>query len=388
MLKPGLPVTLLLSLAVVACGPSGGDGDGGDDVDVDAPAGDADDDGDGVPNRSDNCPTVPNPDQADSDGDGVGDACDNCPTVPNPDQLDWNDNGVGDPCDPEPPPESCGGEATEFERLKPNIFLMLDKSGSMGSGSGSKWDQAITALDRLAGNLYGDLRFGFAVFPGNGSCTNPVRHLAMGDYTAAQLRASWAGMTASGNTPMATALRFIRENGWVNDPTDPNDAARAKAVVLINDGAPNCTGNSAADVVIQAGLLYAQSTPVYVVGFGSGVTPSTLNSVAEAGGTDNPDDPNNRYFQANNAGELEAALSLISSLLITCDFVLGETPPDPSRIYVVANGVPLVRGDPDGFTYDPATNTVTLVGAACDNLENVQAGEVEIVLGCPLPSVE
>ena len=34
-----------------------------------------DEDGDGVPNKFDNCPGQPNPDQDDSDGDGVGDAC-------------------------------------------------------------------------------------------------------------------------------------------------------------------------------------------------------------------------------------------------------------------------------------------------------------------------
>jgi hypothetical protein len=35
-----------------------------------------DTDGDGVPNASDNCPTVANADQADADGDGLGNACD------------------------------------------------------------------------------------------------------------------------------------------------------------------------------------------------------------------------------------------------------------------------------------------------------------------------
>ncbi|HEY3445016.1 MAG TPA: thrombospondin type 3 repeat-containing protein [Myxococcales bacterium] len=41
-------------------------------------------DGDGVPNVSDNCPTIANPGQADADNDGKGDACDSCPNAPNP----------------------------------------------------------------------------------------------------------------------------------------------------------------------------------------------------------------------------------------------------------------------------------------------------------------
>lgn len=41
----------------------------------------ADQDGDGIPDATDNCPTVSNPDQADANHNGVGDACESAPTV-------------------------------------------------------------------------------------------------------------------------------------------------------------------------------------------------------------------------------------------------------------------------------------------------------------------
>jgi hypothetical protein len=72
-----------------------------------------DTDGDGVPDLTDNCPSIANPDQhntdaaadggdacdTDDDDDGVLDGADNCPLVPNANQLDVNSDGVGDVCD-------------------------------------------------------------------------------------------------------------------------------------------------------------------------------------------------------------------------------------------------------------------------------------------------
>jgi hypothetical protein len=46
--------------------------------------GTTDGDGDGVPDSTDNCPSVSNPTQADSDHDGIGDACENGGQVTNP----------------------------------------------------------------------------------------------------------------------------------------------------------------------------------------------------------------------------------------------------------------------------------------------------------------
>jgi len=87
-------------------------------------------DGDGIPDSSDNCPTVYNPDQKDSDGNGTGDECemlqdidgdgiadedDNCPFVANYQQKDFDEDGVGDECDncpsdPNPEQEDTDGD--------------------------------------------------------------------------------------------------------------------------------------------------------------------------------------------------------------------------------------------------------------------------------------
>lgn len=52
-----------------------------------------------MPNRHDNCPKSPNPDQRDTDRDGLGDVCDNCPHVANANQYDSDNDLVGDACD-------------------------------------------------------------------------------------------------------------------------------------------------------------------------------------------------------------------------------------------------------------------------------------------------
>jgi Thrombospondin type 3 repeat len=58
---------------------------------------------DGVPDGSDNCPTVANPDQANEDGDRFGDVCDPCPPYADSDPIaDQDGDGVSDACDPRP----------------------------------------------------------------------------------------------------------------------------------------------------------------------------------------------------------------------------------------------------------------------------------------------
>lgn len=71
-----------------------------DGADPSCPSASPDTDRDGVPDSSDNCRLVPNPDQRDSDGDRFGDACDAFPF----DRTEWEDfdrDGIGDNADPD-----------------------------------------------------------------------------------------------------------------------------------------------------------------------------------------------------------------------------------------------------------------------------------------------
>jgi len=104
-------------------------------VDVAAPP-PPDQDGDGVPDASDNCPTVPNPAQTDTDGDGEGDACDS-----DDDDDVWDDTDEAfittDPLD------DCA-DLTSDDAWPPDInndglvqgFDALFLRSSIGSGQG------------------------------------------------------------------------------------------------------------------------------------------------------------------------------------------------------------------------------------------------------------
>ncbi len=80
-------------------------GDGAIPIDappIDVPPGVTDTDGDGVPDSTDNCPTIPNSGQANEDGDKFGDACDPCPPIADDNPADADGDGVADACDPHP----------------------------------------------------------------------------------------------------------------------------------------------------------------------------------------------------------------------------------------------------------------------------------------------
>ncbi len=341
-----------------------------------------DEDGDGIPSKSDNCRLIANMDQVDSDNDSLGDACDNCPNAANIDQTDTAGNGVGDACSPTPVGMVCGEQKSDFEILKPNIYILLDTSGSMDrgvtGGSGTKFQSAKNALNQVAEDLATEARFGFGEFPGN-------HILDMGFHTVATLKGSWSRLLADGHqTPIADALNSVASGMRHSDPADPKDALRQKMVVLVTDGAPI----SVDDSVKAAKALAASGIPVYVIGIDSAAV-HALNSIATAGGTA-PHTP------TMSTATLTNALKKITTNAIDCSYTLNNpAPQDANKIWVEVAQTATPKGHTDGWSYDAASAVLTLNGKSCENLRAVPASNPEplkITLGCatqcvPTPEV-
>lgn len=333
---------------------------------------DHDEDGDGVPDVEDNCPETENPNQEDADGDGIGDACDNCPDVANFDQQDTNDDGEGDACTAEPI-DVCDTQDSDFEKLDPNIYIVLDSSGSMGNDG--KMTEAKNALDTTANALHDQVRFGLLAYPQSStSCTAAgVEELAMGAYNASQIQNSYASVYANGGTPTAGALSNVLNNDRLTEPGDTEDDLRAKAVLLITDGdAIECGGQS--EAVERVRDLYDEGISTYVVGFGFSGSTSNLDQLAQEGGTGS-------YYPSNDAQSLANDLEDIAEDLIECTYELDETPEDENKIWVEIDGTP-----DDRFTYDSSSNTIELEDDACEDLRNLSPSgnnePLEISLGC------
>lgn len=438
MMKRLVMALLLAAASCANCDDSGStlvcaDGEraeGGECVPIDEEP-DNDDDGDGIPNHLDNCPQIPNPDQADADGDGFGDVCDdcpavanvaqngcpdewdggrdsdgdgvpditdNCPDVPNSDQADSDGDGIGDACDGCPLLENefaddvCAENSLTamVNEVAPSIYLLVDASGSMANqldpDRPRPWpiDEFQDAITMLPDALLDESRVGIGQFPfqsppdTTATCTfENLLDIAPSQATAVRTAAD--GIEPFGDTPTGYALQQIRAQGILDDPTDPQNDSRPKAVVLVTDGDPTVACDSGTPVnlridaqpeaVAGAQALADEGIPVFVVGFQSGADPENLDEIAMAGGTNAPD-PDRAHFVAANSQELVTALQSIREATASCTFEVMNTTPQVDELIVSVGGVSVGQNPTNGYTYAAASAVLTLHGSACEGLRN------------------
>ncbi len=334
----------------------------------------------------------------------------------------FNTDAGGPPDCTKADPEAgvCG--CTELDLLgdAPNMYFVLDRSGSMANGN--EWTTVRTVVSQTMEKIGPRASFGVAVFPKPGqqcAAGGQVMSVRRGDSPAGTFGPTTKVMlqvtsaAPSGGTPTAATLRALT-------PTLEGLAGQT-FVILATDGGPNCNDSAtcgasecqlniegmqgcppggpldccdpssygpefcldAQPTIDAVSALAAASIPTYVIGVpGSETYAALLDQLATAGGTARAGSP--RYYRVDttDAADFAAALAKVAAkITATCTLSLDQPPPDPDQVNVYLDGVAVPQDPTDGWSLDGAT--VTLLGATC---QKVMAGDVlslRVVAGCP-----
>ena len=194
--------------------------------------------------------------------------------------------------------------------LAPNVYFLLDDSGSMNSGTPTRMEILKKRMNNAAAMLAKNFNIGIASF-WNDKTDNELLKMAKG-HTAEEIRASYADISAPWTTPVASSLERILKNKKYEFEGDIYNEYRRKAVVVITDGAPD---NPLSAAVQQSALLAANGVPVFFMGISAGSLTSSLSKslqeMAVAGGTNNPTDPDRNWYPIDQDDQFEAALNEI-----------------------------------------------------------------------------
>jgi hypothetical protein len=314
------------------------------------------------------------------------------------------DCAKGEACDPGSktckPGGGCGGQKLEATPVAPNLLIVLDRSCSMTSlvGGVSKWKIAVDALVGLTTTYAQKVRFGMTLFPDltapdckQGAIPIPV---APGADQAIQTLLEASLKKADPYFPDGPCVTNI-DTAVQQAATEPalGDASRESFLLLLTDGKQaGCSagGGDKGTVATLSALHDQQKVGTFVVGFGAGADPTSLNAFATAGGEpkQDPNDPTHQYYQAEDAAALSSALDTIIKSTFGCKLALADKPPNTSEIYVFfdqKDSVPRDATHASGWDYDPAQNEITFYGATCDELKKGAVTDVQVVYGCNQP---
>lgn len=341
--------------------------------------------------------------------------------------------------DPPAPEEACARSEFLAEPLPVDLYIMLDRSGSMnipeslppstggdcdvGDPTVSRWCYTLNALDGFFGS--GEVEeTGVALqfFP-NGTCseTPPIGHNcceggaccgggpdsvaavplgALAQNRDSLVSALNAQSPAGVTTPIEAALRGMA--AWT---TAHKTALRSMAGLLITDGEPTgCSNNTELLAAVVGQHLADTGIPTFVLGM-DGAKFAPLEAIAQAGGVASHTDycpsgirPCHVYNVGNgDPAAFALALEQIKGAVVQCRFAMPSTDSgvvDPRRMEVVyrqeSGEQVLTRADsPEacsagGYYFDDndSPSEVALCPETCAELRAARASEVILSVDC------
>lgn len=302
------------------------------------------------------------------------------------------------------PIEACAAETTRAQQLPLDMYIMLDKSGSMDDNvqGGTKWTVIRTALANfLSQPTLTGVSVGLQYFPlGNDSCNasdyaTPAVEIAALPGVGTAIAQSLLGHGPGGNTPTSAALQGAINHAKTWGTAHPDHVV---IVVLATDGQPTaCNTDIPAIAAIAAtGVSGTPKVLTFVIGVGNALT--NLNAIAVGGGT-------TQAFIVDTNGNVGQqfldALNTIRGTALGCVYKLpspdGGTPDyDKVNVQYTPGGsstgqmFPRVDGQAscpaggDAWYYDNPTapTQIILCASTCDKVRADSTGSVDVLLGC------
>jgi len=304
---------------------------------------------------------------------------------------------------------ACNGVSVEAEAVPVDVFVIMDRSQSMGvavpGSSMTRWDAVHAAVRSFTQNPdAADIRAGLGFFSLSGvgddardcdpeAYAAPSVPIGAVSEVGPDLVAAMDGVTPGGLTPtvpaLQGALRYARS--WAQ-----KNPGRATVVVLVTDGFPTQCDNGPDHIsqAAQAGYESAEHIRTFVIGVGD-VAKFNLDNYARSGGT------KSAYLTdaANVTDTFVSALNNITNRALACEYQLPPPPEgmklDSSKVQVVytpstgvAEEVPSIsslsacaKNPNGGWYYDNADSPSKITVCPC-TCARLQAGRVDVRLGC------
>jgi len=305
--------------------------------------------------------------------------------------------------------EACNGISVEAEAVPVDVFVLMDRSQSMGlkvMGSNlTRWDALHAAVQSFAQNPdAAGIRAGIGFFSLSGGADDtrdcnpdgyaaPSVPIGLISEIGPDLAAAMDDVTPGGLTPTVPALQGAI--GYARSWAQANPG-RATTVVLVTDGFPTQCDNAPEHIseAARTGYESAEHIRTFVIGVGD-VAKFNLNNYARSGGT--------KTAYLTDAGDVTStfveALNNITNRALACEYQLPPAPDgmklDTAKVqvlYTPASGDPeevpsisalsaCAKNPNGGWYYDNADSPSKISVCPC-TCARLQAGRVDVRLGC------
>jgi hypothetical protein len=304
---------------------------------------------------------------------------------------------------------TCESQTVQSGRVAPDILIVLDRSLSMRMDGVNRWDPSVAGLKAITSMLQDRVSFGLMTFPGGPprgdrdtmTCDTGMSQVAVGRNNAAAIAQALDSTAPGGRTPTATTLAAASTLIDTTRMTDPDSKAAPQYVLLVTDGAPNCSNPNAGPVVgggfgsgepaaVDASVAAIEAMTkkgirTFVLGYDTqndAQLKASLDRMAVAGGTGDK-----MHRPIEDQATLVSEFRKITEVALTCEFVLEKAVTDKKFVKVQLDGKQLNVDQPNGWSLSGDRMTVTLQGNACSAIKaaghtlnvTVECAEVGIV---------